>query len=80
MSNPNLSTLITALGPSITAASAAGNTNLLGELVGLLHFGPAPSPTAGLDFKAKTMTGTWEQANPQTAITLYAAGWTMIPG
>lgn len=62
---------------AITAALGSGNNGLASSLAQLLHIG---STTQGLDFSKKTMTTTWYQANETTAITLVAAGWTIIPG
>jgi len=62
---------------AITAAATAGNGALATELAGLLHVG---STTAGLNFKDKTMTTTWFNANQATAVPLVAGGWTIIPG
>jgi hypothetical protein len=75
----NLGNLLTTLAPTINSLATAGNTSALGSLAALFHIGTGGA-TTGLDFKNKTMTASWEAANTQTAITLYAAGWTLIPG
>lgn len=75
----NLSSLLTALAPVISTAAANGNTGVIGAIAGLFHVGNGGS-TTGLDFKNKTMTASWEAANTATAITLYANGWSLIPG
>lgn len=62
---------------AITTALQSGNTGLAASLTQLLHIG---SSQQGLDFKNKTMTTNWYSANQSTAITLVAAGWTIIPG
>jgi hypothetical protein len=79
MSDINVNSLLGTLAPTIAAAAAAGNNGVVGAIAGLFHLGSGGA-TTGLDFKNKTMTATWESNNTQTAITLYAAGWTMIPG
>ena len=62
---------------AIQAALAGGNTSLAAQLAGLFHSG---ATTNGLDYKNKTMTISWEQANQGTAPLLLAQGWTIIPG
>jgi hypothetical protein len=79
MPTTTLSQLLTELAPTLTAAATAGNTGVVGAIAGLFHIGTGGT-TTGLDFKNKTMTASWEAANTQTAITLYATGWTLIPG
>jgi hypothetical protein len=78
--NTNVVNTLTELAPILSGAVSSGNNGLVGTLVGLLHLGSTTSPTAGLDFKNKTMTTTWETGNTATAIQLIAAGWTIIPG
>lgn len=60
----------------IAAAMTAGNTTLASQLAGAFHFG---AMNGHIDYKNKTMTVSWEQANPQTAPLLMAEGFTIIP-
>lgn len=60
---------------AINAALSSGNTGVAATLANMLHFGA----TGHIDYKNKTVTVAWEQANQSTAALLLAQGWTIIP-
>jgi len=68
-------TALTSITNAITAALGAGNTGAANTLAGMLHFGAM----GHIDYKNKTITVAWEQANQSTAALLLAQGWAIIP-
>lgn len=72
----NFGTAMTSIVNAITAASASGNVQAVSALGQLLHFGAV---AGHIDYKDKTITVAWEQANQSTAALLLAQGWSIIP-
>jgi hypothetical protein len=72
MGNANFSNLLTTVNNLLTAGNTSGAANLLN----LLHLGGVQGK---VDYKARTMTVAWEQANPTIAPVLMADGFTIIP-
>lgn len=67
-----LNSIVTALG----TAAANGDMKAVGTLGSLLHLG---SGAGHINYKDKTITVAWEEANQSTAALLLAQGWTIIP-
>jgi hypothetical protein len=75
MANQWQSAMTSILG-AINSAAAAGNYQAVSNLGGLLQFG---HQAGHINYKDKTITVQWEQANQSTAALLLAQGWTIIP-
>jgi hypothetical protein len=72
MTNANFSNLLTTVNNLLTACNTGGAANLLN----MLHLGGVQGK---VDYKARTMTVSWETSNPNLAPALLADGFTIIP-
>jgi hypothetical protein len=69
-------TAVTDITNAITAALGSGQTGVAANLANMLHWGAQ----GHINYKDKTITVAWEQANSGTAALLLSQpGWSIIP-